>query len=90
MDKYIQSILEEILLIASLEVIQQARFSALKKALAKSYQFFIRSVVVSLCKDMFDKKHEEAKKFRLQLRKFEKEEEARMKRELEARELKLK
>jgi hypothetical protein len=39
---------------------------------------------------MLDKKQEEAKNLRLNLRKFEKEERARKKRELEARELKLK
>jgi rRNA-processing protein FCF1 len=79
------------------QVIHQARFSALSKALNKSYQLFIREMVVRLCKDALENKHNEAKNLRLRLRKFEKEEEARKKRELEeglrrleARELKLK
>ena len=39
--------------------------------------------MVNLCKDMLEKKYEEAENIRLRLRKFQKDEEVRKKRELD-------
>jgi lipopolysaccharide export system protein LptA len=42
----------------------------MNKAVAKSYQSFVRRLVANLCEDALDKKKEEAENIRLQLRKF--------------------
>lgn len=75
--------MEDALINASLQVIRETHSSALNKIVTTSFQAFVRRLVINFCKDMIERKHMEAENIRLQLRKFEKEEQARKKRELE-------